>query len=96
MNGLNLASIDLSEIIKNAFLHGTDPAHKGYWGRLENYDQKICESADLALTLWLSREWVWDKLDNSEQQRIIEWFEQVNHCDIVDNNWHLFPLPCNL
>ncbi len=41
LNGLNLASIDLSEIIKNAFLHGTDPAHKGYWGRLENYDQKF-------------------------------------------------------
>ncbi len=92
LNGLNLASIDLSEIIKNAFLHGTDPTHKGYWGRLENYDQKICESADLALTLWLSREWVWEKLDNLAQQRIIEWFEQVNHCDIVDNNWHLFPL----
>ncbi|SUC29487.1 Uncharacterized protein conserved in bacteria [Providencia rettgeri] len=67
------------------FLHGTDPNHKGYWGKLDNYDQKICESADLALTLWLSREWVWEKLDTPAQQQIITWFEQVNHCDIVDN-----------
>lgn len=92
LNGLNLQPIHISNMIRQAFIHGTDPTHKGYWGKLENYDQKICESADLALTLWLSKEWVWDKLETGLQQQIISWFEQVNHCEIVDNNWHLFPL----
>ncbi|HDL7933307.1 DUF2264 domain-containing protein [Yersinia enterocolitica] len=90
--GLNSKTFNISDMIKSAFLHGTDPEHKGYWGKIENYDQKICESADLALALWLSREWIWDKLNQSEQHQIVTWFEQVNHCDIVDNNWHLFPL----
>ena len=65
--------------------------HKGYWGKLENYDQRICEASDLALTL-ISREWVWDTLSSEIKQQIINWFEQVNHCEIVDNNWHFFPL----
>lgn len=82
----------LTSIIKNAFINGTNPQHKGFWGNLENYDQKVCESADLALTLWLSRKWVWDTLDVTMKKQIIAWFKQVNHCEIVDNNWHLFPL----
>ncbi|MEY0963270.1 DUF2264 domain-containing protein [Providencia alcalifaciens] len=92
IKGLNQQPFNIAEMIKSAFVNGTNPSHKGYWGKLENYDQKICESADLTLTLWLSRKWVWDQLDISLQHQIITWFEQVNHCEIVDNNWHLFPL----
>ncbi|KGI83320.1 hypothetical protein JY98_18950, partial [Exiguobacterium mexicanum] len=63
IKGLNQQPFNIAEMIKSAFVNGTNPSHKGYWGKLENYDQKICESADLALTLWLSRKWVWDQLD---------------------------------
>ena len=90
--GLNQQVFNLPLIIKQSFIHGTDPLHKGYWGDLENYDQRICEASDLALTLWMSREWVWDTLPPVIKQQIITWFEQVNQCEIVDNNWHFFPL----
>ncbi|NHW59093.1 DUF2264 domain-containing protein, partial [Escherichia coli] len=90
--GLNQQSFNLPLMIKQSFIHGTDPFHKGYWGKLEDYDQRICEASDLALTLWISREWVWDTLTPASQQQIMTWFEQVNHCEIVDNNWHFFPL----
>ncbi|EMI1448440.1 DUF2264 domain-containing protein [Proteus mirabilis] len=90
--GLNQQIYHLPSMIKQSFIHGTDPLHKGYWGKLENYDQRICEASDLALTLWISREWVWDTLSSEIKQQIINWFEQVNHCEIVDNNWHFFPL----
>ncbi len=93
---LNKEIIDIPHLIRCAFLAGTSPQHKGYWGDLEDYDQRICESADLALTLWLSKEWVWDRLSAAEQQQIIRWFKQVNSCKTVDNNWHLFPLTVQL
>ncbi|KJG07657.1 hypothetical protein UB40_19055 [Photobacterium kishitanii] len=94
--GLNGKPLDIVAILRRAFLAGTDPQHAGYWGQLHDYDQRICESADLALALWLSREYVWQQMTTQEQTQIITWFKQVNHCQTVDNNWHLFPLTVQL
>ncbi|AJR08458.1 DUF2264 domain-containing protein [Photobacterium gaetbulicola] len=96
LNGLNGQPLDIALWLKKAFLAGTDPAHPGYWGELHDYDQRICESADLALALWLSRETVWTTLTYGQQKQIVAWFKQVNHCQTVDNNWHLFPLTVQL
>ena len=96
IEGLDGQPLDVAKIIRTAFVAGTDPKHKGYWGKLDDYDQRICESADLALALWLSRAWVWEALSRTEQQQIMAWFCQVNNCQIVDNNWHLFPLTVQL
>ncbi|WP_270806092.1 DUF2264 domain-containing protein [Aeromonas sp. QDB62] len=81
-----------ADIIYTAFLAGTDSNHPGFWGVMHDCDQRICESADLALTLWLSREHVWIRFDNDERAKIVAWFSQVNTLVTVDNNWHLFPL----
>ncbi|WP_064609460.1 DUF2264 domain-containing protein [Photobacterium sp. J15] len=94
--GMNNEVIDVPKILCSAFLAGTNPAHRGYWGELHDYDQRICESADLALALWLSREWVWEQFNPDEQKQVIGWFKQVNRFDTVDNNWHLFPLTVQL
>nr|WP_279450827.1 DUF2264 domain-containing protein [Aeromonas hydrophila] len=59
---------------------------------LHDCDQRICESADLALTLWLSRAHVWSRYTDAEQAQIVAWFHQVDNLITVDNNWHLFPL----
>lgn len=93
---LSEAQFNLVDWIKCAFLAGTNPHHSGYWGNIEDYDQRICESADLALALWLSKEQVWQTLASDEQQQIVTWFTQVNHVETVDNNWHLFPLTVQL
>ena len=84
--------LDIAEWLKQAFICGTDPKHAGYWGDIEDYDQRICESADLALALWLSKTQVWATLSVIQQSQIVAWFEQVNDVKTVDNNWHLFPL----
>ncbi|SMY34728.1 hypothetical protein PMAL9190_01820 [Photobacterium malacitanum] len=94
--GLNDKPLDIVAMLRQAFLAGTNPQHAGYWGQLHDYDQRICESADLALALWLSREYVWQQMTAAEQAQIITWFKQVNHCQTVDNNWHLFPLTVQL
>ncbi len=82
--------------LKQAFVAGTDPTHQGYWGDLQDYDQRTCESADLALALWVSKSAVWDSFSQPQQAQVIAWFERVNHVQVVDNNWHLFPLTVQL
>ena len=96
ITGLNQQPILVPEILRKAFLAGTNPQHKGYWGTLHHCDQRVCESADLALALWLSKEWVWDSFSISEKLQIVTWFKQVNYCETVDNNWHLFVLTVQL
>lgn len=92
MNGLNGQRWDIATLLKTAFLAGTRPGHPGYWGRLHDYDQRICESADLALALWLSKQWVWETLTTDQKQQIFSWFHQVRDKKTADNNWHLFGL----
>lgn len=92
MVDLKGGTLDIAAILKQAFLAGTDPAHRGYWGVLHDYDQRICESADLALALWLCRQSVWDHFTPAQQQQVSRWFNQVSTVQTVDNNWHLFPL----
>ncbi|EGU29487.1 hypothetical protein VIBRN418_14736 [Vibrio sp. N418] len=88
--------LDIADWMRQAFVAGTDPKHVGYWGAIENYDQRICESADLALALWLSKPFVWDHFSSEQQQQVVVWFEQLNQAKTVDNNWHLFPLTVQL
>ncbi|ECC3213755.1 DUF2264 domain-containing protein [Salmonella enterica subsp. diarizonae] len=78
------------QALKQAFICGTDPEHPGYWGKIKDYDQRICECCDIALALWLVRNTVWKSYSASEQERILCWLQGVNNCKTVDNNWHLF------
>lgn len=82
--------------IKNAlhqgFLNATNINSKGYWGELSDYRQTICETADLSLSLWLTKEIIWQNYSAQEKQQIIQWLKQINHVQTVDNNWHLFVL----
>lgn len=80
----------ISQALKQAFICGTHPEHPGYWGKIKDYDQRICECCDIALALWLVRDTVWATYSASEQERILCWLRQVNVCQTVDNNWHLF------
>ncbi|SQD79987.1 DUF2264 domain-containing protein [Moritella yayanosii] len=92
IQGLDNKDIDVAVILRRALLAGTNPLHKGYWGELNDFDQRTCESADLALALWLSKNVTWDLFTCAEQQQVIRWFKQVSAVETVDNNWHLFAL----
>ncbi|MBE2898659.1 DUF2264 domain-containing protein [Pasteurellaceae bacterium 20609_3] len=77
-------------ILKTGFLNATDPQSKGYWGELHDYSQVICETADFALALWLSKSAVWAQYSDAEKAQIIRWLKKISDVKTVDNNWHLF------
>ncbi|HZQ07602.1 MAG TPA: DUF2264 domain-containing protein, partial [Anaerolineae bacterium] len=86
-------TLNLEEILTQALLDGTNPNNpRTYWGDMHDMDQRIVEAADIALTLWLSRERVFNRLTENERAKIIHWLEQVDAQDVYYDNWILFPV----
>jgi hypothetical protein len=88
-------SIDLVNLLKTGVINGTNPEHPEYWGVIHDYQQSIVEAADVALVLWLTKEYVWATLDEKQKSNISKWLLQVNGKKIPDSNWHLFVIQVN-
>ncbi len=83
--------IDLEEIIRHALLDGTNPSNPHtYWGNIGHMDQRIVESADISLAIWMSRERVFHKMTADEQEQIMAWLAQVDGKGTYTDNWILF------
>lgn len=80
----------LEEMFISAIVNGTDPCAKGYWGKIEDYSQLICEGADVALAVWIARDRVMGQLSTLQKQNLFSWLHECTSKRIVDNNWHLF------
>jgi len=89
-------TIDLSKMLAGGIVAGTDPRSPDYWGDIHDYDQRIVEASDIALSLWLSKDRVWTHLTPITQRNVANWLKQVNGKRIVDNNWHLFVTTVNV
>lgn len=80
----------LIDVLKKGVLAGTDPENRVGWGKVRDYDQKIAEASDIALSLWISREAVWSAFNDKEKRQVLNWLNQCVDKRVVDNNWHLF------
>lgn len=83
---------DLKKSLKTGLIEGTNKMSPEYWGDIKDKDQRIVEAADIALGLWLSRNYIWNELSIKEKEQINSWLEQAIQKEIVDNNWNLFPI----
>jgi hypothetical protein len=84
-------SYNLEALLRQALLDGTDPANaQAYWGDMTHMDQRLVESGDIAVALWLSRARVFDRLSAAEQARILAWLGQVDGQGTYYDNWVLF------
>jgi hypothetical protein len=83
--------IDLETLLRQALLDGTNPTNPyTYWGDIGHMDQRIVESADIAVAVWMSRERVFHKMTAVEQEQIIAWLAQVDGKGTYTDNWILF------
>jgi hypothetical protein len=69
---------------------GTDPSSPERWTRPDEHGQAKVEAAALALTLHLTRPWIWDRLDGSVQARIVDYLSTVIGADYPPINWVWF------
>jgi hypothetical protein len=81
---------DVAAALRRALVHGTDPAHPGYWGDIGDRSTLICEAADVALAAWLARATLWPALTGDDRARVLAWLQQAVGRATADNNWHLF------
>ncbi|MEA5516422.1 DUF2264 domain-containing protein [Nodularia sp. UHCC 0506] len=84
--------IDLVQLLHQGIVAGTDLQNTEYWGKIKNLDQRIVEAADIALGLWISRDYLWNTFSLQERQQIVTWLEQVMNKKLHNNNWLLFPV----
>jgi hypothetical protein len=89
---LDGTTVDLARLLREGMVAGSDPGAPGYWGDCQPKDQRVCEAADIALALWLSRDHVWSSLDEASRDRLVSWLSGAAEQPVYDNNWHLFPL----
>lgn len=83
--------VDLRDLFRRGLLSGTQPNSPGYWGSIPYFDdQRIVEASDIALSLWLFRDSVWNQFSATEKRQVSGWLYQVNSKHTPDNNWHLF------
>ncbi|MFC6276854.1 DUF2264 domain-containing protein [Psittacicella hinzii] len=78
------------QALRTCILHATDPDDKGYWGKIHDYSQLICEAHDVALAIWLTKDQIFVHLPHQDKQQILTWLQAISSKATVDNNWHLF------
>lgn len=75
---------------RDGLLAGTDPANPDRWPDAQQVPQAKVEAASLALSLQLTRGWLWDTLGTAAQKQVIAWFANVPAGWYPDNNWLWF------
>ncbi|HEY3872510.1 MAG TPA: DUF2264 domain-containing protein [Actinocrinis sp.] len=69
---------------------GTDPSSPERWPRMTECGQAKVECASIAIALHESKRWIWDRLNDKVQQRIIAWMTDMHGTDVPANNWVWF------
>lgn len=86
----------LLELYVEGIKNGTNPMHKEYWGKVNDYDQRLVEMAAMGLALMLAPERLWNPLSNEEKINFSNWLLQINNHKVYDCNWVLFIVMVNL
>lgn len=67
----------LIDFYTRGIVAGVDPEAPDRWVRLDEHPQAKVEAASLALILDMTRPWIWDRLDELTQQRVIDYLAPV-------------------
>ena len=82
---------ELADFYAEGIRAGVDPDSAERWVRLDEHPQAKVEAASIALTLDLTRPWIWDRLDQTTQQRVIDYLAPVVGDESYPrNNWLWF------
>ncbi|MDL9979214.1 DUF2264 domain-containing protein [Microbacterium sp. ASV49] len=82
---------DLIDFYAKGISTGVDPASADRWVRPEEHAQAKVEAASIAVILDMTRPWVWDRLDQITQERVIRYLSAiVGDTTYPRNNWLWF------
>ncbi|WP_276256080.1 DUF2264 domain-containing protein [Halomontanus rarus] len=81
---------------RTGLANGVDPDHPEYWGEAPDHSQKHVEMAAIGLGLALTPEELWDPLEPSTRENLVEWLSQINDASLYGCNWLFFRVVVNL
>ncbi|MDW8807501.1 DUF2264 domain-containing protein [Streptomyces scabiei] len=64
----------------------------GVWPRIEDRTQPLVEAASIAFALRVTRDLLWDRLDDDVRQRAAAWLGDALTAEPWPCNWELFPV----
>lgn len=91
----NKRIFDIKSHLIRGLLSGTSVSSDEYWGDINDFDQRIVESADIAITVWLLRDTITSDLTLSQRIQIFSWLDQINDKKTYGGNWLLFRIVVN-
>ncbi|MGI5366578.1 DUF2264 domain-containing protein [Streptomyces iakyrus] len=89
---LLLAAFRRDEKALERYATGLAAGVSGVWPRIEDRSQPLVEAASIALALRLTRDLLWDRLDEGVRQRAAAWLGDALTAEPWPCNWELFPV----
>ncbi|MGW0867446.1 DUF2264 domain-containing protein [Streptomyces sp. NPDC002611] len=89
---LLLAAFRRDEKALERYATGLAAGVSGVWPRIEDRSQPLVEAASIALALRLTRDLLWDRLDDGVRQRTADWLGDALTAEAWPCNWELFPV----
>ena len=87
---------ELKDIYLIGLINGTDPSHVEYWGDIYDFDQKMVETAAIAVSLSIAKDTLWEPLTKEQKERVYQWMQGMNGYKIHPNNWRFFRILTNM
>jgi len=60
------------------------------WPRITHDNQAMVEAASIALALFETRDWIWNRLDQATQEQVADYLEAMARHRQGFGNWYLF------
>lgn len=80
------------EFLVSAISQGTDPKHPDFWLYCpsDRLDQRQIEASCVALSLWLAKDWIFEKLTPAQIADLARWIDSSTVFDRHYNNFKMF------
>ncbi|MFF5362587.1 DUF2264 domain-containing protein [Streptomyces scabiei] len=89
---LLLAAFRRDEKALARYADGLAAGVAGVWPRIEDRTQPLVEAASIAFALRVTRDLLWDRLDDDVRQRAAAWLGDALTAEPWPCNWELFPV----
>ncbi|WP_405960038.1 DUF2264 domain-containing protein [Streptomyces sp. NBC_00024] len=89
---LLLAAFRRDEKALARYADGLAAGVSGVWPRIEDRGQPLVEAASIAFALRVTRDLLWDRLDDGVRQRAAAWLGDALTAEPWPCNWELFPV----
>ncbi|MFJ3303660.1 DUF2264 domain-containing protein [Streptomyces sp. NPDC086549] len=89
---LLLAAFRRDENALGRYAEGLAAGAAGVWPRIGDRSQPLVEAASIALALRLTRDLLWDRLEDPVRERAAAWLADALTAEPWPCNWELFPV----